>query len=326
MILSIIVPIYNVEKYLKRCLDSIVPEMCDDYELILVDDGSTDHSGEMCDNFAHEHRELNVVVIHQPNGGLSAARNQGIEVAKGKYITFVDSDDHVDLHTITENMAFLLAHPQVDMLEYPVEVHAESTEAYMLTFPDETIRTDVFADWIRREGYKHSYAWNKIYAVRLWKELRFPVNTYFEDGAIMSDIVRLCKCIHYSSKGCYRYIVHSGSITTSYRYAKSRQLFTNNHRLYMAIKEDCSLCSESILLWCCCLNQLIDMGRCEDVDKVDYEKLIGEVEKVRPSYSALIGLAMKDLRSMRTLKLLPLPIIGLAAYLRLYVALTPSLR
>ena len=68
------------------------------------------------------------------------------------------------------------------------------------------------------------------------------------------------------------------------------------------------------------------MGRCEDVDKVDYEKLIGEVEKVRPSYSALIGLAMKDLRSMRTLKLLPLPIIGLAAYLRLYVALTPSLR
>ena len=93
MKLSIIVPVYNVEQYLVRCLESIVVEMRDDYELILVDDGSTDRSGEMCDEFAHQHPGLNVVVVHQPNGGLSAARNAGIDRARGEYITFVDSDD-----------------------------------------------------------------------------------------------------------------------------------------------------------------------------------------------------------------------------------------
>ena len=95
MRLSIIVPVYNVEEYLKHCLESVVVQMCTDFELILVDDGSTDRSGDICDGFAYEHPEHNIVVIHQPNGGLSAARNKGIEVSCGEYITFVDDDDLV---------------------------------------------------------------------------------------------------------------------------------------------------------------------------------------------------------------------------------------
>lgn len=323
MNLSIIVPVYNVERYLVRCLESIVSEMCDDYELILVDDGSTDASGMLCDEFAHNHPHSNVVVIHQSNGGLSAARNRGLEIARGAYITFIDSDDYITPHTITENTAFLLAHPEVDMLEYPVEVHAGSADAYMLTFAGETQCTDIFTDWIRREGYTHCYAWNKIYAASVWEEVRFPVGVYFEDGAVMPDIIKRCGCIHYSDRGCYRYIAHSGTITTSYRYVKSRQLFMNNHRLYIEIKDKPALSFESMSLWIRCLNQLTDMGRCVDAVMNDYIPLIKTVDDNRPPYKSLLK-AASNVKSR--IKILLLSVVGLYTYCRGYRILASSLK
>ena len=326
MRLSIIVPVYNVEEYLKHCLESVVVQMCTDFELILVDDGSTDRSGDICDGFAYEHPEHNIVVIHQPNGGLSAARNKGIEVSCGEYITFVDSDDYIDSQTLTENMSFLLSHPEVDMLEYPIEVYAGSTKAHMLAFGGETLHEDLFVDWIRRKGYTHSYACNKIFRATLWRELRFPVGVCFEDGAIMPDVIRCCKSIHYSSRGCYRYIAHVGTITTSYKYVKIRQLLTNNYRLYFIVKDEPSLRAESMWLWTCCLNHLIDMGRCVDVDKVDYKKIVDEVDAVHPPYKHLISAMLKGPKNVKIIKILPLPLVGLATYLRWYVALTATLR
>ena len=322
MKLSIIVPVYNVEKHLARCLESVAPQLCSDYELILVDDGSTDRSGTMCDEFAREHPEQHVVVVHQPNGGLSAARNRGLEVARGEYVTFVDSDDYVDAQTLVFNMAYLLAHPEVDMLEYPIEVHAESAQAHMLTFSDETLQADTFVDWVRRRGYEHCYACNKIYASRLWQGMRFPHGAYFEDVAIMPSIIRKCRCLHYSQVGCYRYVMHPGSITTSYRYGKQRALFGGNHRLYMEIRNIPSLQPESLHLWVHCLNQLVDMGRCADADKADYARVLGEAEGHHPSYGALLKAAP---RAVTKLKLMPLLLLGLRAYCRLYVFFTKPL-
>ena len=322
MKLSIIVPVYNVEKHLVRCLESVAHQMCDDYELILVDDGSTDHSGVLCDEFARSHAHLNVVVLHQHNGGLSAARNRGLEEARGEYVTFVDSDDHIDAQTLVANMAYLLAHPEVDMLEYPIEIHAESSQAHILTFQGETRNTEIFVDWVRRGGYKHCYACNKIYASRLWEGMHFPQDTYFEDVAIMPAIIHRCRCLHYSNIGCYRYVMHPGSITTSYRYSKQRALFEGNHRLYMEVKENSSLQAESLQLWVYCLNQLVDMGRCMDVDKTDYAHVLCEADKHHPSYGALLKVAP---RAMTKLKLLPLPLLGLRTYCRLYVLFTKPL-
>ena len=322
MKLSIIVPVYNVEQYLVRCLESIVEEMCDDYELILVDDGSTDRSGEMCDDFAHQHPGLNVVVVHQPNGGLSAARNAGIDRARGEYITFVDSDDYIDSYSLVHNMEFLAAHPEVDMLEYPIEVHAESPEAHVLTFADETQCADIFTDWVLRGGYKHCYACNKVFRARVWEKLRFPMGVYFEDVAIMPDVIRECRCVHYSSHGCYRYVMHQGSITTSYRYRKQKALFEGNHRLYREVKDVPSLHDEALRLWTYCLNQLIDMGRCVDVDRVDYWRVVAEADKHHPSYNALL----KVVPNVATrIKLMPLLVLSLKSYCRLYTALTKSL-
>lgn len=321
MKLSIIVPVYNVEKYLVRCLDSIAVEMCDDYELLLVDDGSTDTSGAMCDDFAREHPGLNVVVIHQPNGGLSAARNAGIDRARGEYLTFVDSDDYIDAHSLSRNMEFLTAHPEVDILEYPIEVHAGSPDAHVFTFSDTTQRTDVFADWVFRGGYTHCYACNKIYRSNILLGIRFARGRYFEDGDIMPFIVQRCRCFHYSSMGCYRYVLHSGSITTNYKYIKQKHLFENNFRLYLSTKDNVALRAESLNLWIYCLNLLVDMGRCADVDEADYRHMVEEAEKQSPSHSDMLKIAVKNGK----IKFFPLPVLGLRNYLRCYVALTSRL-
>lgn len=320
MKLSIIIPVYNVEQHLERCVQSVLAQGLTDYEIILVDDGSTDHSGALCDDLQREHSCIRTV--HQANGGLSAARNTGIVAAKGSYITFVDSDDELCHNTLKENMEYLTNHPEVDMLEYPVEVHADSAQAYRLSFPDETQTADIFADWIRREGYAHCYAWNKIYRAEVWSDMRFPVGAYYEDTAVMPDIVRRCRCIHYSSRGCYRYIMHPGTITTSYRYDKQRQLFENNHRLYIAIKDDAALRTEAMHLWICCLNLLVDLGRCADADKSDYAAIVEEAEKHHPSYRELIKAAPN---TATRAKLLPLPVVGLSAYCRAYITLTQPL-
>lgn len=322
MKLSVIVPVYNVEKYLHRCVQSIIAQGVADYELILVDDGSTDRSAVLCDELLLQHADI-IKVIHQPNGGLSTARNKGIEAARGDYITFVDSDDELCLDTLEDNMQYLLAHPEVDMLEYPVEVHAESEKAYHLTFPDETQTEDIFADWIRREGHMHCYAWNKIYSAHLWRHIRFPQGEYYEDTAVMPRIVSQCRQIHYSSRGCYRYIMHSGTITTSYKYDKQRQLYINSHRLYSEIKSNPTLRVEALRMWIYCLNLLVDMGRCHDVDRADHAHIIALAAAERPTYKALIEAASCI---TTRIKLLALPLLGLDIYCRTYAALTKTLK
>ena len=93
--LTLVVPIYNMEKYLARCMDSLLGQSCRDFEIILVDDGSTDSSGTLCDSYAARYPEL-VRVIHKPNGGPSSARNAGLDAARGEFVTFPDPDDWVE--------------------------------------------------------------------------------------------------------------------------------------------------------------------------------------------------------------------------------------
>ena len=138
----------------------------------------------------------------------------------------------------------------------------------------------------------------------------------------MPRIIKQCRAIHYSSHGCYRYIMHEGTITTSYRYDKQRQLFLNNHRLYLEIKENQSLEHEAMHLWTCCLNLLIDMGRCADADRVDYQYIIGDTSKHRPAYGTLF----KATPIATRIKLSPLPLIGLRAYCRLHAILKSTLK
>ena len=102
IVLSIIIPVYNVEQYINQCIESILIQTYHDYEIILIDDGSTDSSGEICDTYAQ--KDSRVKVVHKINGGVSSARNIGLQMIKGKYLTFIDPDDFINIDTYEENM------------------------------------------------------------------------------------------------------------------------------------------------------------------------------------------------------------------------------
>ena len=117
LFLSIIVPVYNVEKYLERCLDSILVQPFKNFELILVNDGSTDNSLSICQRY--EVTNNRIVIVDKPNGGLSSARNAGLKVAKGNYVSFIDSDDFISSNFYEANMEFLEKKPDIDMMILP---------------------------------------------------------------------------------------------------------------------------------------------------------------------------------------------------------------
>lgn len=210
MKLSIIIPVYMVENTLERCVESVLCQDYADYEIILVDDGSLDRSGDICDGFAERHD--NIYVIHKKNGGLSDARNAGINAAKGEYITFVDSDDFIRNDTLPELMTVITAHPEYDILEYPVYVHYLSSNQHVLSF-EECVYYNVEKYWLQCRAYMHSYAWNKIYKAGLFKDVRFPVNKVFEDIWTLPSLLKKASVVATTDRGLYYYYSNDEGIT-----------------------------------------------------------------------------------------------------------------
>ena len=138
--ITIITPVYKAEKYLHRCVDSILAQSYTNFELLLIDDGSPDNSGAICDEYAV--KDSRVRVFHKENGGVSSARNAGIDAAQGEFLTFVDSDDYLSPHTYQPLIGFLEAHEEVDFVEFPVQEHEGSGKQHLLTF-EETVYTDI---------------------------------------------------------------------------------------------------------------------------------------------------------------------------------------
>ena len=262
--LSVIVPVFNTADKLERCVSSILSQHVDGLELILVDDGSTDGSPALSDRLAGA--DERVRVIHRPNGGLSAARNTGIDAATGTWIAFVDSDDELAPDTLDPNLE--LTSDSIDLVEFPVAVHYGAPNAYNLDFQLVTTSGDkVFPHWIMSGGYTHCYAWNKIYRATLFEGIRFPEGENFEDAAICPSIIRKCRAVTYSDRGRYLYYCSGGSITRQYRFANQEPLFRHNLELLQYIKKSGADAESLSRLWNGCLNLLIDLARCKDADK-----------------------------------------------------------
>lgn len=147
---SVIVPVYNVERYVGRCIESIIGQTYSDWELLLIDDGSTDHSGAICDS--HAINDLRIKVIHTPNGGVSAARNRGLDEARGEWVAFVDSDDHVTPTYLS------------DMIEKAgdaeIVVSGWNQGFIRRTFPDISILRDNYLDIFTHKAFLN--IWGKL--------------------------------------------------------------------------------------------------------------------------------------------------------------------
>ena len=210
--LSIIVPVYNVKTWLHRCLSSIVTQKLDSYELILVDDGSTDGCGEILDIWCEQNPKSKV--IHKPNGGLSDARNVGIDAANGRYITFIDSDDYLAANTLESVLCQLRNNPEIDFIEYSAKLFVGGINEKDLSLSD-CIFYDADSYWLKSKAYSHSYAWNKIYKRELFNNIRFPRGKVFEDVYTLPLIISASKMIATTSLGGYQYCWNSSGITAT---------------------------------------------------------------------------------------------------------------
>ena len=206
MKLSVIIPVYQVEQTLEQCVGSVLHQDFEDMEIILVDDSSPDNCPQMCDSL--QEKNPGIRVIHQPNGGLSAARNTGIAAAKGEYITFVDSDDWLDDYTLRPLMEMLSTNTDIDLLEYPVDIKQETR----LQLADNRYMNP--ADyWTATRAYTHTYAWNKVYRASLFREVSFPEGKVFEDVWTIPRILQHASVIATTGSGLYHYRKNPSGIT-----------------------------------------------------------------------------------------------------------------
>lgn len=214
MKISVIVPVYNVQDYLKKCAASIISQTFKDMEIILVDDGSTDSSGQMCDELSE--KDSRIKVIHKKNGGLSDARNAGIDAASGEFLFFVDSDDWIDTDTL-ELLYETAMEEKADIVEcsyrniYSDHIEEETANTNELIIGDSVfaLRGQVF--W----RYFKSVAWNKLYSRKIFSDgKRYPVGCYHEDEYFTHKAFCAAEKLVYIDISKYNYVrERSGSIT-----------------------------------------------------------------------------------------------------------------
>lgn len=213
--ISIIVPIYRVERYLKKCVDSILAQTYKNFELILVDDGSPDNCPAICDEYAKQ--DDRVVVIHKNNGGLSDARNAGLDIAKGEYIGFVDSDDYI-APTMYEVLMNQVLSDQSDLAVCRYVCVSDSGEKIKNKKPEKATSKKLYSprefisELFMPYGVDYVVAWSKLYKKEIFNTLRFPIKKQHEDEFIIHSVVSQCKKISCVEDELYYYRQREGSI------------------------------------------------------------------------------------------------------------------
>lgn len=198
---TIIVPVYNVEKYLQKCLDSLINQTYKNLEIIVINDGSTDSSGKICDEFAEI--DDRVIVIHQKNAGVSVARNVGLDRMTGDYVTFVDSDDYLELNAI-ERFFGMLINEKADIVIAEATTFFKNRTVYHPNKVAEEYNTELIKKKILMDKVGNHVA-TKFYKAKLWEKIRFPEKLVYEDFYIMPSVCMNAKKIVYKCEPLYWY-------------------------------------------------------------------------------------------------------------------------
>ena len=209
--ISIIIPVYNVEKYIRKCIDSVLSQTFTDIEVILVDDGSTDDSGKICDEYSRV--DSRIKVIHKNNGGLSSARNAGIEIANGKYLGFVDSDDYI-ANDMFEMLYFNIIKENADLSICGIFHCYESKKPVVNSPWYGVLNSEQAIEYAFLGKFFSVNAVTKLYKRHLFDTIRYPDGKTSEDAFIIVDILSQCNKIVATSKQKYFYFHREGSITT----------------------------------------------------------------------------------------------------------------
>ena len=214
ILISVIVPVYNVDNYLRKCIDSLIVQTLKDIEIILVNDGSTDESIDICEEY--KLKDNRIKVIHKENGGLSDARNKGIDIAKGKYISFVDSDDWINPQML-EKLYILASKYEADIVQgdyikaYDEDIIVNNMSENIIKYNAEQILDELYSG----NYTKNIVVWNKIYKRELFNDIRFPKGKLHEDEFTTYKILHKANLIIDSNIPIYYYRQREGSIMNS---------------------------------------------------------------------------------------------------------------
>lgn len=237
-LLSVIVPVYNVEKFLRRCIDSILNQDYENIEIILVDDGSTDSSGEICEEY--ENKYDSVTLIRQENKGLSGARNTGLAVASGEYIMFIDSDDALvdnTLGTLIEQ----IQQNNLDIIKGDV-CRVRINELYQVNkfCSDNGVLSVYEGEDVLRCCFQQgdlAGVWGRIYRREIVEGIKYPEGRYFEDTAVMYQYMVRAKRIGYTTMVIYLYTYNPNSITqTSFSPVRRWDYVISCEEVYQYVK------------------------------------------------------------------------------------------
>lgn len=246
-LISIIIPVYNVAPFLSQCIQSVLDQTYTHLEVIIVDDGSTDESPAICDKFAK--LDTRIKVIHKKNGGLSDARNAGLDIASGDFIGFVDSDDWIE-NDMYETLYNLLNKYQADIsacahyIEYGTKTKAVFESKEIITFNHKDAMMALIKDKIIR-----NYVWEKLYKRELFNNLRFPVGKSFEDAALSYKIFYRANKTVLIQAPKYHYRIRSGSLTnTTFNPIKEFQLVQALHDQYQFVKQQQAISEKPLKL------------------------------------------------------------------------------
>ena len=228
-LISVVIPIYKVEKYIFRCVDSVLNQTYKNLEIILVDDGSPDACPKICDEYAK--KDARVIVIHKQNGGLSSARNAGIEIAKGEYITFIDSDDYVNdnyvetlYKAICEDGTDLAIGSHRAVYDNGTVIDRSCSKRCTLSSV-EALKCVLYDDGIDVS------AWAKLYKLELFSDIRYPEGRLYEDAATTYKLIDKAGKISLDSKVIYNYMIRINSIAAGAFSPKKMDLITSTKEM-----------------------------------------------------------------------------------------------
>lgn len=236
-LISVIVPVYKVEPYLNRCVDSILAQTYQNLEVLLVDDGSPDGCGAICDAYARQ--DSRVRVIHKKNGGLSSARNAGLDEARGEYLAFVDSDDWIEPETYAYLLGLIKQH-DVKLSyagRYDVEEETGVETVGLCPEQEEKISSETFVGRIFRWDNVDSAAWDKLYHRSLFENHRYPLGKICEDVPVTYRVILETDYVAVGNRPMYHYCHRKGSITQSQISEKTFHFSQHTAEVYPYIRD-----------------------------------------------------------------------------------------
>ena len=230
-LISVIVCVYNVEKYLTKCIESIINQSYKNLEIILIDDGSTDESGRICDNYAK--RDSRIKVIHQKNKGVSATRNVGLKAISGNYFGFVDSDDYL-CSNYYSNMYEAMINNNADLVFCDIlQINTLTNKEYLINKEVDSFicnsKKDILSLLFKESRIINPI--NKLYKKSIFNDLKYPSDIIHEDTFLIIDILNKCNCVVYINEPLYNRIIHNNSIMTSKTNSRIQEIISYNHWL-----------------------------------------------------------------------------------------------